>query len=184
MAAFFLLPTAFGLSVCGVFLCCVAGGGVEDEGGGFVCFACFFSSYAACSMWCGFPGDARMRETASRSWNKVLRASLFYAVVSSGGGVASVSLGFSSLCTGVCILFSGFVVRRGVTGVRVLLWSSRFVVVGGFGFDSKEPTAVFSYRVPFAAYQGWKSALRVGKVMIGVSKPRCGAGGLAELRWR
>ena len=32
-----------------------------------------------------------MRESASRSWNKVLRASLFFAVVCSGGGVGSVS---------------------------------------------------------------------------------------------
>ena len=40
-------------------------------------------------MW--FPGGARMRESASRSWNKVLRASLFFAVVCSGGGVGSMS---------------------------------------------------------------------------------------------
>ena len=32
-----------------------------------------------------------MRESASRSWNKVLRASLFFVVVCSGGGVGSVS---------------------------------------------------------------------------------------------
>ena len=32
-----------------------------------------------------------MRESASRLWNKVLRASLFFAVVCSGGGIGSVS---------------------------------------------------------------------------------------------
>jgi len=32
-----------------------------------------------------------MRESASRSWNKVLRASLFFVVLCSGGGVGSVS---------------------------------------------------------------------------------------------
>ena len=61
------------------------------------------------------------------------------------------------------------------------------MVAGGFGSDSMEPTVVFSYRVPLAAYQGWKSALRVGKVVFGVSKPskpRWGACCLAELRWR
>ncbi|KAG2653806.1 hypothetical protein PVAP13_1NG409500 [Panicum virgatum] len=40
-------------------------------------------------MW--FLGGARMRESASRSWNKVLQASLFFVVVCSGGGVGSVS---------------------------------------------------------------------------------------------
>ena len=116
-----MLPTAFGLLVCGVYLRCVTGGGVEDGGGEFVCFAYFFSVFAGGNVWCGFPGGARMRETMSRSWNKVLQASLFFAVVSSGGGVASVSLGFSSLCTGVCVFYFGFVVRRGVAGVGKLL---------------------------------------------------------------
>jgi len=115
-----LLPTAFGLLVCGVYLCCVASGGVEDGGSRFVCFIYFFSVFAGGNVWCGFPGGARMRETTSRSWNKVLQASLFFAVVSSGGGVASVSLDFSSLCTRVYVFF-GFVVRRGVAGVGKLL---------------------------------------------------------------
>ena len=41
-----------------------------------------------------FPGGARMRESVSRSWNKVPRASLFFAAVCSCGGVGSVSFFF------------------------------------------------------------------------------------------
>lgn len=107
-----MLPTVFGLLVCGVYLCCVVGGGVEDGGG---CYVCFFSFCADGSMWFGFPGGAWLREPASRSWNKVLRASLFFADVHSGGGVGSMSLGLpgsqvsvealssSSLCIGVLL---------------------------------------------------------------------------------
>jgi len=96
-----LLPTVFGLLVCGVYLCCVVGGGVEDGGG---CYVCFFSFCADDSMWFGFLGGAWLRESASRSWNKVLRASLFFVIVCSGGGVGSVSP-----CIGVTPLSSSFV---------------------------------------------------------------------------
>jgi len=107
-----LLPAVFGLLVCAVFLCCVSAGSVED---GVFQFVCFFSFCADASMRCGFPGGVRMRESASRSWNKVLRASLFFADVHSGGGVGSMSLGLSgsqvsvealsssSLCIGVLL---------------------------------------------------------------------------------
>ena len=93
---FLLLPTAFGLAEGGVYLGGVSGGGVED--GGLVCL--FFSS-AGAYLWSVFPGGARMRETTLRLWNKVLRASLFFVVVCSGGGVGSVSP-----CTGVHLLSS------------------------------------------------------------------------------
>ena len=138
-----MLPTVFGLLVCGVYLCCVVGGGVEDGGG---CYVCFFSFCADGSMWFGFPGGAWLRESASRSWNKVLRASLFFAVVSSGGGVVSVSLGFSSLCTevfssltDVLVLGLGLLVlRSGSSGFGCFV---SMAVEGGEGAKSKRPTA-------------------------------------------
>ena len=86
-----LLPMVFGLLEGGVYLGCVSSSGIEDGG-----FVCLFFSWASGSLRCVVPGGARMRETASRSWNKVLRASLFFTVVSSGGGIGSVSL-----CIGV-----------------------------------------------------------------------------------
>ena len=77
-----MLPMVFGLLEGGVYLGCVSSSGVEDGG-----FFCLFFSWEGGSLRCVVPGGARMRETTSRSWNKVLRASLFFAVVSSGGGV-------------------------------------------------------------------------------------------------
>ena len=79
-----------------------------------------------------------MRESASCSWNKVLRASLFFAVVRSDGGVGSVSLGLpgsevsvqalgsSSLCTGVWTgEFGGLKLLCAVS--MPLLWCRRYV---------------------------------------------------------
>ena len=94
-----MLPTAFGLAKGGVYLGGLSGGGVED--GGLV--GLFFSLAGGC-LWSVFPGGAWMRETTSRSWNKVLRASLFFVIVCSGGGVGSVSP-----CIGVTPLSSSFV---------------------------------------------------------------------------
>jgi len=88
-----LLPMVFGVLEGGVYLGCVSSSGVEDGG-----FVCLFFSWAGGSLRCVVSGGARMRETASHSWNKVLRASLFFAVVRSGGGVGSMSL-----CIGVLL---------------------------------------------------------------------------------
>jgi len=150
-----LLPAVFGLLVCAVFLCCVSADSVED--GGFR-FVCFFSFCADASMRCGFPGGVRMRESASRSWNKVLRASLFFTVVCSDGGVGSGSLGLpgsevsvqalgsSSLCTevfssltDVLVLGLGLLVlRSGSSGFGCFV---SMAVEGGEGAKSKRPTA-------------------------------------------
>ncbi|KAG2626899.1 hypothetical protein PVAP13_3KG484588 [Panicum virgatum] len=72
---------------------CVAGGGVEDGGFGFICFFphLLLSPPGRWQYEVWFPGGARMRESVSRSWNKVLRASLFFVVVCSGASVGSVS---------------------------------------------------------------------------------------------
>ena len=103
---------------------------------------------------------------------------------SGGGGGGSVidfpvwSFFYRSLDGGdsfmvVCVFFFRVVACRGFAGPGEWFCSSRLVVVGRCAADSREPMAVFAYRVPPAAYQGWMSAPRVGKVMNGVLKIGC-----------
>ena len=81
-----------------------------------------------------------------------------------------------------CVFFFGVAGLGRFAGVEVVLWFSGFVVAGGVGADSKTPTAVPKYRGSHAAYQGWKSALRVAKWKNGGSKSRRHAWRKAELR--
>ena len=84
-----------------------------------------------------------------------------------------------------CVFFFGCVARRGFASVGEMRWASRLVNVGGFGGDSKVPTAVFSYGVSPAAFQGWMSALRIAQVVIdGVLKLRCQSPRTTKLRGR
>jgi len=103
----------------------------------------------------------------------------------SGGGSSAIVVGlpvwsffYRSLDGGdsfmvVCVFFFRVVACRGFAGPGEWFCSSRLVVVGRCAADSREPMAVFAYRVPPAAYQGWMSAPRVGKVMNGVLKIGC-----------
>ena len=126
-----MLPTAFGLAKGGVYLGGLSGGGVED--GGLV--GLFFSLAGGC-LWSVFPGGAWMRETTSRSWNKVLRASLFFVIVCSGGGVGSVSP-----CIGVTPLSSSFVGLLVAFLCLLLRFVSAGQVEASGGFRSRIMTA-------------------------------------------
>ena len=128
------------------------------------------------SPWDAFPSGFWRRESASLSWNKLLRASLFVVVVRSGIAVGSVSW-----CSGASLVFFGVVFGVASSGFGVVLWCSAKEVAGGRWAESGEPTAdTLSPRI-FCGFPklGVRSLFPIG--VVGGLNIRCVA---PELGWR
>jgi len=158
-------------------------------------------SFFPCHQWCG-SADVRSAVLVDRRHGSAVLAPAVVSKVWScapavaGGSWPGVSASLRvgifgrvdgrrclpELGTMVCIFFFVATACRGFASHGEWFCSSQVGVGGGGGADSREPMAVFVYRVLLAAFQGWMSAPRVGKVLFGVWKSRDHAWCTAELR--